>query len=337
MSLTGLLRGTNSLEKEFQAILKEITPNRNLFQTVSGKKAFVNTEYEIFVPCTSTDRETHLIIGIAFKYLARIMLARVVENNKSEFYSDIKPKGGLIILSKILSEHTFNDLNKQYKKSVRRMRKFVNNKKNIQGIILEVYFIATLEHIYISGTLPGDISIFDAPNEDVIKNIEQLCVLFQKQFIPTVNQYSEITYYPHYGVTSIFVGGTDSDVIIDGTLYEFDSQNKIAYKWLKVARLISCYLLNDISLEINMIDESRNKDYQCININRIAFYKTRFGEIEYVDLTNLNKYKVEIAKMDIVNYFIENLLDQNIPMTVDPFIIGDLEDVNFKLEQKINM
>ena len=51
------------------------------------------------------------------------------------------------------------------------------------------------------------------------------------------------------------------------------------------------YILNKINQ-----DEKGFFRSQTYSINRIAFYKARFGEVEYFDISNLDKSKILAAK-----------------------------------------
>ncbi len=245
-----------------------------------------------------------LIVEIAFHYLAKIILSGVVKTNKVRLYSSIDLWGEdeLAFLSKNFKKATIKSLEKQCLKKEKRIKRLVKNKRNINEVILEVYFFAKLEYIFRSGNLPTDLSFFGDPSEEVIKTLEQLCAVFQEKYMPDINQSSKITYNPNFGIASTILEGKESGVIIDGTLYEIDIRNKIGYKRSKVARLMFQYLLNEISFEINKIDDSIGDGFQYLNINRIGFYKVCFGEVEYTDITCINKEIIETAKTYILFY-----------------------------------
>ena len=169
-------------------------------------------------------------------------------------------------------------------------------------MIIDVCFLVKLERIFRSGLPPANLF------KKVIKDLELLCDVFQEKFITTINPTSEIIYNPNFGISSAFVGGADGDVLIDGTLYDFKSGKQIGYKWQEVAQIMGYYLLNEISLDIYNTADKYFKDdsYQYWDIKRIAFYRARYGEIEYIDISFFDKEVIETAKKNLISYFIKN-------------------------------
>lgn len=313
MSLSSLLKGSDPKQKEFQRIVREVIPNKKSFHTFSGKEAFSGTDYEVLVPYNLVKSDNASIIGTAFDYLARIMLARAVKKNRSESYSNITAESGLIVLSRILKEHRSIErkIGKKYKKAIKRLKAFSNNKRDIKELVLDVCFLAKLERIFRSGIPPANLlrkSFFDDPDDEVIKDLEQLCDVFQERFMHKIKPNSDIIYNPDFGVSSAFVGGADADVIIDGILYDFKTGRKIGYKWQEVAQIVGYFLLNEISLAINNSDDKYHTDdsYQYLDIKRIAFYRARYGEVEYIDINYFNDELIETAKKNLVSYFVKN-------------------------------
>ncbi len=312
MSLSSLLKGSKPKEKEFQAILREIIPDKKSFKTSSGKEAFSKTEYEDLVPYTLVKSYNSTVIGTAFDYLARIMLARVVKKNREESYTGITAEKGLIVLSGFLTNHRSieSEIEKRFAKAIKKLKTFSENKKDIKELILDVCFLAKLEQIFRSRMPPTNLlekTFFNDPDDEVIKDLEQLCDVFQEKFLPaSVSPNSEIIYNPHFGVSSAFVGGADGDIIIDGTLYDFKSGRNIGYKWQEAAQLVGYFLLNEISLDVKNADDFTDDSYEHLEINRIAFYRARYGEIEYIDLTYFDKNLINTTKKKLVSYFVKN-------------------------------
>ncbi len=85
MSLTSILKSSKERDKEFQSILREIIPKKNEFYTLSGKSAFTK-EYEMVVPYTLTNPYQASLVGTAFDYLARAMIAQIVISNSEDFF-----------------------------------------------------------------------------------------------------------------------------------------------------------------------------------------------------------------------------------------------------------
>lgn len=95
MSLTSLLNGRQSQHKEFQSILRNILPKRESFETISGKSVFSKKSYETLVPYYLEKKDNASVIGIAFDYLARVMISRVVKQNHQEVYINTKAEFSL--------------------------------------------------------------------------------------------------------------------------------------------------------------------------------------------------------------------------------------------------
>jgi hypothetical protein len=314
MSITSLLKGSKPEQKEFQEILKEIIPDKKLFKTISGKEVFSKAKYEELVPYSLVKKYNSSVVGTAFDYLARIMLARTVKKNNHEAYTNLVAENGFIVLTRFLKNHRSieSKVEKKLKKTIKRLQAFSNNKKDIKEFVIDACFLAKLETIFRTGLPPSNLlekSFFDDPDAEIIRDVERLCDVFQDKFIPQViNPNSELIYNPNFGVSSAFVGGADGDVIIDGTLYDFKSGKNIGYKWQEVAQMVGYFLLNEISLDVANAEENYFSDdsYQHLNIKRIAFYRARYGEIEYIDITDLDKELIITAKKKLASYFFKN-------------------------------
>lgn len=315
MSLSSLLNGSNPNQKEFQAILKEIIPNKKSFKTNSGKEPFSKTEYETLVPYSLLNNYQSSVVGTAFDYLARVMLARVVKKNREQSYTRLVAELGFMKLSDhFLQNHPSieSKINKKLKNTINNLKAFTNNKKDINELALDACFLAKLEHVLRSGLPPADLfedSFFDDPADEIIQELVLLCGVFQEKFVSTiVSPTSEIIYNPDFRPASAFVGGADGDVMIDGTLYDFKTAKSIGYKWQEVAQIVGYFLLNDLSLDVNNADDNYfiDESYQHLDINRIAFYRARYGEIEYIDISYFDKKLIETTKKKLAAYFVKN-------------------------------
>lgn len=313
MSLTSLLKGSEPSQKEFQAIIREIIPNKKSFNTYSGKEAFSKTEYDIFVPYNLSKSYNSTVVGTAFDYLARIMLARVVEKNRDESYTNLTAINGIWTLSELSNNNrSVKKVERKLIKTIKKLKAYSHNNKPINELALDVCFLAKLESIYRSRYLPDtpiEKYFFDEPEYEIIKDLELLCDVFQEKFISTIlSPTSEIIYNPHFGVASSYVGGADGDVIVDGTLYDFKTGKGIGYKWQEVAQIVGYYLLNQISIDIKNTDDDFFIDdsYQHLDIKRLALYRARYGEIEYIDISCFDKNQLELTKKKLIHYFYEH-------------------------------
>ncbi|MDA2124454.1 hypothetical protein PDM82_26510 [Bacillus cereus] len=307
MSLTSMLEGLKKNEKQFQAIIKKVTPNRNDFQTMSGNVAFSN-EYDMLVPYSLENPYNSKILGIAFDYMARLMIARIATNNREAFFTELAAEKGLdkIKLRRGEEDNISIKLENLYNKAVNLMRDFVEGGSDIQMMIRVSNFLAKLELVYRNNKLPEDIlkSLFSHPSEDIARELEQMCKVFEDKFcIPEIiHKESEVVYNPNFGLASMMVDGADGDIIIDGVLYDFKTRKPFAYSWVNAAQLIGYYFLNEISLT------ARDLGYEgsSFNIEKVALYKARYGEIEYFDLKNTDAEKNAEITEELILHFEEN-------------------------------
>ncbi|MED3077021.1 MULTISPECIES: hypothetical protein [Bacillus] len=295
MSLTSILKSSKERDKEFQSILRKIIPKKNEFKTVSGKTAFTK-EYEMLVPYTLTNPYQASLVGTAFDYLARAMIAQVAIGNSEDFFKKINAENGLKIMKSFFKKSILSSfkLNYHYKKSIKQFQLFINGKNEINELITAACYLAKLEHIFRSGLPPMNPkkSLFSNPEEVIKKELEDMCRAFQKRFLVTeiVSQKSKVIYNPTFGIASLMVGGADGDIIIDGVLYDFKSGKALGYSWKEVAQLIGYYFLNEISVTLNSSEWS--DAYKDLKIKKVAIYKARYGEVEYFDLANYDRQMV---------------------------------------------
>ncbi|MGN5648940.1 hypothetical protein [Bacillus sp. Brlt_9] len=307
MSLNSMLTGSKKNEKKFQAIIKEVTPNRNDFQTLSGNTAF-SDGYDMLVPYTLENSYNAKIVGTAFDYIARLMIARIVINNREDFFTELAAEKGLNEMKRFLGED--NDitvkLEKIHKKAINLMRDFVVNGNDFQTIIKVSCFLANLECVYRNHRPPVNIrkSLFSPPSDDIARELEAMCKVFEEKFLvpEIVHEESKVVYNPNFGLASLMVNGADGDVIIDGVLYDFKTGRSFVYSSENAAQLIGYYLLNEISLVAEHFDYRGS----YFDIEKVALYKARYGETEYFDLKNIDVKKIVEITRELILHFGEN-------------------------------
>lgn len=304
MSLNSMLRGSRKNEKQFQAIIKEVTPNRNVFQTLSGNTAFSN-EYDMLVPYALENNDNAKIVGMAFDYIARLMIARIVINNREDFFAELVAEEGLDEMKRFFGED--NDISTRlenfYNKAINLMKDFVVGGSDIQKIVKVSCFLANLECVYRDHKPPVNIkkSLFSPPSEDIVSELEAMCKVFEEKFLvpEIVHEESKVVYNPNFGLASSMVNGADGDIIIDGVLYDFKTGKSFAYLEEHAAQLMGYYFLNEISLTAGHFDYVSS----YFDIEKVALYKARYGETEYFDLKNIEVAKiVEITRRLILHF-----------------------------------
>jgi hypothetical protein len=320
MSLSSILTGTKEKDKEIQSILKSIIPPRKVFNTISGLSPF-SAQYKLYVPYSLSSPFNSRVVGTAFDYLARMIIASIVDKNKSTAFSHLAAYSGLINVERnIKSKKVISELEAKYIDSLVAFLKLIYiNKLDVKlkksdlnkiewvaykeflkcpkglewnELYLGAYYFAKLELVYRSGgLLPSDIkkSLMDDPDTEILLELEKLCNVFKEKFIipQILTSDSTVIYNPSFGSSSFELGGADADVFVDGTLYDFKTTKQGGYNWRDVAQL-TCYYL--ISCSENAKEESTSSLYGE-DITRIAFYKARFGEIEFYDIKFTNQQK----------------------------------------------
>ncbi|MPN02637.1 hypothetical protein SDC9_149853 [bioreactor metagenome] len=128
--------------------------------------------------------------------------------------------------------------------------------------------------INLEQTFFGDVD----KDKDIMRELASMCEVFQGEFLipEIITPESDVVYNPNFGIAGNYVGGADGDILIDGVLYDFKTSKSCGYTWQDVTQLIGYYFLNEISVE-------KGDFYEDLGIRRVAFYRARFGEIEYYD------------------------------------------------------
>lgn len=288
MSLLHMIQYDNDWKNFF----KETIPRKENFKTISGHKAF-SKEYNILAKYMLSDRNKSCVVGMGFDYMARWMIAREVKDNSSEPYMDLIAEESLDVCKKAAKEKKIN-INKLYDKSIDKCRDYVDGYIGKDEIIKVAIFFAKLEQIFRGNVGESYINIdyvLDC-EEDIVEDLAQLYDVFENRFINSdlITENSCVVYNPHFGGASSLCNGADADIYIDGTLYDFKCTKKHGYAWNEVAQIVGYFLLDSIAKKNNDKDNSLKDN----KIDRIAFYRARYGEIEYVDIANMmNKNLVE--------------------------------------------
>lgn len=295
MSLTSMIKGKSDRDKEFQRIIKRSLPKKASFTTMSGKTPFSSKEYVQMVPYSLTNVYYASVVGTAFDYLARIIVAQKIKSGKSASYKNLVAERGLLLLSRFVDEKTLKLLKEKYDSGIEEFKKFVLSKESykLEKVIPVSCFLARLEHVARTGLPPTDIqgSMFNNEVSEIIKDLEILCKTFIEVFVSSdiVKETSLVIFNPTFGFPSMYCGGADADVYIDGVLYDFKTSKDVGYKWQDIGQIWGYYLLNGISLLTNDISASLI-DYK---IEKLAIYKARYGEIEIFDVESLDESIVE--------------------------------------------
>lgn len=276
---------------DFKLFFKSIIPSKREFSTLSGHSPF-SKEYVVQAPYKMEKQYNSSTVGTAFDYLARWIIARIITENKEQAYTDLIAEDG-VFRCKNESERLGIDLAKEYKALLENCKLYVHGTGDIEDLIKTAIFFAKLEQVFRRNLLPFqiDLKYLLLVEDEVVDDLKKLITVFKRVIADThiVHKNSIVVFNPTFGGASCIIGGADADVYIDGVLYDFKCTKKTGYDWCEVAQIYGYFLLSKIAKHYNDADNMlRNHD-----INRIAFYRARYGEIEYFDLTK-DTYEQEI-------------------------------------------
>ncbi len=289
LSLTSLIKGTSEHAKDLQHILRDIIPSKNEFHTLSKHDAFSST-YTTQVPYELTDSYYSSVVATAFDYMARLILAQVISTKDESVWIDDASNKGLSILLNSVSKKLQRSLTKKYEEGQMIAKEFVTLKGNLSDELLRhSTYLARLEHVFRSGIPPQNIeeSLLSEEVDEIIKELRMMCDVFERKFITpdVITNESDVVFNPHFSNASRACGGADADIFIDGTLYDFKTTKATGYKWQDIAQIFGYYFLNEIAKKTNDSNASLfNK-----KIERLAFYKARYGEFEIIHLHTMDQ------------------------------------------------
>lgn len=346
MSLKTILTGKSELDIMFQNVIKKNLPKKDNFSTVYGQIPF--SKYEVLAPYELSNRTDASMVGIAFDYLARAMIAQQLEENKEDALLGLKALMGLERMKKKISREEQNLLRDKYievlvdfidyvysdyspipnniiekcrQEEFRAWSKYLDKCQyssykpyaDVDKLISGAFYYAKLEQVYRSGGMVpenGIINLIKEPSDELIMDISNLCKVFKKRFIEggLVHPYSVVIFNPSFGIASYACGGADADVYIDGVLYDFKTSKKTGYIWQETAQLVMYYYLNKIASSIGDLKQRKMPAQLAeYRILKIAFYKARFGEIEFLDTDYFDSKEAEDNFNEVSNLLLNRL------------------------------
>ncbi|WP_053361368.1 hypothetical protein [Bacillus sp. FJAT-27251] len=300
MSLKSKLAGKTKEDKAFREIVLSVEPNKGDYYTLSGKNPF-SDEYILRVPNELKNIHDSSLIGTAFDYLARF---RIAKYKKYEYVtSNLVAYHGIYKLRNL--PHIQEYYHGKYKPWEKKIKEVVMSRKRLTELYEIAVHLAKLEQIARAGVKPADVDLDYLFNEpapaDIMNELEMMMVVFEENFmIPKIIKKSSfVSFNPNFGIGSLLVEGADADIYINGTLYDFKTTKSKALQKNDNLQMIGYFLLDELS------NYSGSEEYDFGNYNsidRIAFYKARYGEVEYYDVRErftphlLKKKLIELAE-----------------------------------------
>lgn len=309
----------NMLEKpELKKILEPIKPTK--YQFTNNLEFFISSfskKYTLLAPNNLTNKSDGRLVGIAFDYMARFIIAKNIENNKSAVLEDMVCEKALDKLKNIINNKKLNFYKTSYTNGIMTIKDYIINKsKNYSNVLPFALLFAKLEQIQrLPLTTIDAKSILESERTRDLEMEEDLknnCEVFEKKFIKSkiVKKDSIVVFNPHFGIWSIKCFGADADVFIDGVLYDFKCTSTYGYRSSDVLQICGYYLLHKLSQSSNNKEYDELAPLKNMDFKAIALYKSRFGVIERFDVDNFEKEKleevIEQTKMFIEKYYYFN-------------------------------
>ncbi|MCY9226040.1 hypothetical protein MOF11_13500 [Bacillus haynesii] len=331
MTLTSKINGKTKKNKEFKNILLSVEPEKEHYYTLSEKTPF-SDEYITIVRNELADSQRSSLLGTAFDYLARFRIAQFLK--REDVVNGMVAVKGFKKIRNYRLRESGEFLEDEYCISLgKKILEFVNDStKPISSIFEEAVRLAKFDQINRIRVREGDLNLdyllIDSAPHDIVGELDKLMLVFEEKFmIPEIiTQKSKVVFNPQFGVGSALVDGADADIFIDGTLYDFKTSKDRTLKKNDNLQLIGYYLLNELAIKtLSQFDFK----YIHMDIKRIAFFKARFGEIEYYNVGERLPYADVQLKQKLKEIAIHFKGKKIRP----PHMFADLEEVDQILEE----
>ncbi|WP_211745960.1 hypothetical protein [Paenibacillus sp. Marseille-Q4541] len=287
LSLTSLIQ-TN---KVFQEMIRKVTPKAADFRSYNiDIPPFKNKVILADVNFTSY---VSGLVRVAFQYLTCAMLARKNRDSPIEALNPLARRGYEVIHEFFSDVPVMEELTDLFTHFNDNWKAFIRGEDVLEDDLIHgIFMCSKLDTIYRLGVH----STFTSPTEfvkqfiyppmpDVVDDLKLLRHIFETHF-----PYQEgfpIKYHPVFDEGRRQVGGASADFIMGDTLYDVKTNKKPGYNWKEAAELVAYYLLNQL-------------EAQTYRIEKLAFYRARFGVVEYVEIADLlNKYDMDQALDDL--------------------------------------
>ena len=287
----------NEDRKLFINYLKLSRPKDDLYKTVSKKKPF-SQEYSIKVPYSLYMRSAPSVVGTAFDYLARFMIARTININKDHALLNLRSENGI----DFFNEDYQDELYDKFEICMDQIEHYINgsNEINLVEVTKICCFLARLEHASRTNWVPNEetLKLLKKEDSEILKEVNSMGVVFYDDFIAKgmVKEDSVVVFNPSFGICSKKLKGADGDIFIDGVLWDFKTtklsikkNNDFIQMWQYLVYDRACKMYNDSTYSLAKHE-----------IKALAFYKARFGEIEYIKVRDINAKQLYAVSRTIV-------------------------------------
>ncbi|NNH78724.1 hypothetical protein HLH17_13905 [Acinetobacter sp. ANC 5380] len=312
MSLSSILKSSWPKCKEFKEIVKTIAPQKLDFKTYSGVPAF--SKYDVICENILSNSYDASLVGTAFDYLAKLICAN---HTNTKFRAEDFERSEI---NSFLAESKNKSILTLYKKTQDHLDFLLATPSDHfhidQDLINEIILISKLENLWKSGvlSLARKKDILGPSDPTVYNDINALAKCFYDVLIRynIIQPESLITYMPNYSRNVyIALGGIDADICIDGTLFDFKSTKNHGFMIKDSLQITSYYVFYLIDL-IMSNPEKPKTNMRRHKIERIALYKSRFGQIEYFDVNNISERDLKYVITELNKILKLNIPEQRI-------------------------
>jgi hypothetical protein len=150
---------------------------------------------------------------------------------------------------------------------------FLNSELLINDLLSDCIVLAKLESVFRSGKEFPNTEIFAVDENDVKDLVNLINIIDHKLFMAK----KQCILNPTFGNSSLYIGGADADIIIDGALIDIKTTKLLKFTRDYFRQLTGYYLLNKRENNING------------DINRLGIYYSRFGLLYTFPIPEMKK------------------------------------------------
>jgi len=294
MSIASIVRGNEF--PEFKDYLKTYSPIKKHFTSSTGYPPF-SKDIPIRVPATNITSHESGHIGELADFLFCLEIARYVDVNKELIFDSLTWRPRELFDGCIRVNRMEENNKKHYElfdSALSNCLKYVLGEEvDLRELVFCANTLNKAEHYlhytaYHSRAEYLDYFLMPCP-ANIVDDVVNLVAVFKESFIDSgiVKKDSVVVCHPWFEPWSSKVGGGIADLYLDGILYDFKSTKKTGFSWEDVGQLYGYYILNRLCLKYSK-DEVLASPIPITNINAIAVYYSRLGDIETCNLLESN-------------------------------------------------
>ena len=290
MAIDSYLYGNTANDEMIMSAVSSIVPNEDLFSTLSGNEPF-SSQYKLYVPMRVKGDMSHILIEIAFHYIAKVIVAAYCNDTNCNPFENSIAERSIRNLQPKIEKSYFQEVYERYEYATMQLQNYIDGEDNsTNNIIQHCFFLAKLDICYRKAAIPSDLSQFFTPaTPDEVIEIKEMALKFGKSFIPRVlRPESKIIFNPNFGFGECLIGETECDMIIDKTIIDLRTDIGTSYPRDRVTKSMVHFLLTEINRDFG------NKE-NAFPIDNLVFYSARYGETEILSLEDIDQYDITKA------------------------------------------